>query len=241
MSDISAEVNVNSNYQEVVRRVEKSSSLSGRDISDITIVGVTKRIEMARIEPALDAGLKYVGEVVGTELKAKINQIKSYLPSIIVHVVGQLQSNKTKFAVEKCDLVQSVKTEKILSLLNKYAEKRNQLYPIYLQVDFSEDENRKGLNEGEFMKFLSLSQHYTSIDIQGLMTIAPLKYETTPQILRKFFAKTYKIFKEKFMPMVNKDELHLSMGMSGNYEIAIEEGSNLIRIGTAIFGPRIPK
>ncbi len=241
MSDNFLEIDVKSNYQEVLRRVEKSASLSGRDITDVTVVGVCKRIGIERIKPVLDDGLKILGEVISTELKSKIAEIKDYSPSTSIHVVGQLQSNKTKFAIEKCDLIQSVKSEKILSLLNKYSEKRNQLFPVFLQVDFSGNVQPKGMNEEELFNFLEISKQYTSIDIQGLMTIAPLEYETTPDILRKFFSKTFQIYKEKFLPAIDKDETFLSMGMSNDYKIAIEEGSNLIRVGTAIFGPRIPK
>ncbi|MHA1199547.1 MAG: YggS family pyridoxal phosphate-dependent enzyme [Candidatus Heimdallarchaeaceae archaeon] len=241
MSGLSAETDVKSNYQDVIRRVDKCAVHSGRDLSDITIVGVTKRIEMARIQLALDEGLQHLGEIVSTELKAKIDQIRSYSPSSIIHIVGQLQSNKAKFAIEKCDLVQSVRTAKVLSLLNKYAEKKNKIYPIFIQVDFSEGEALKGLDKTQLFNFIQEAQKFTSIDIKGLMTIAPLEYEQSPQILRKFFARTYKIFQEEFVQRVNKEELSLSMGMSSDYEIAIEEGSNLIRIGTAIFGPRLPK
>lgn len=239
MSDNPAEIDVKSNYQEVIRRVEKCAKHSGRALSDITIVGVTKRIELERIKPALDEGLQYLGEIVSTELKTKINQIRSYSPSTVIHIVGQLQSNKTKFAIEKCDLVQSVRTDKILSLLNRHAEKRNKTYPIFLQVDFSERESLKGLDRNQLSDFLLESQQYTSIDIKGLMTIAPLEYEQSPQILRKFFARTFKIFQEEFVPKVNNESLSLSMGMSSDFEIAVEEGSNLIRVGTAIFGPRL--
>ena len=241
MSDILSEIDVGLNYQNVIQKVEMSASKIGKTLSDITIVGVTKRIEMERIKPALDNGLKYVGEIVGTELKSKITQIREYQPSVIIHIVGQLQSNKTKFAVEKCDLVQSVETENILSLLNKYAERMKILYPIFLQADFSKKTICKGLNETELFKFLKIASKYTSIDVQGLMTIAPLEFENSPELLRKFFKRTYKIFKEKFTPILDKDFLYLSMGMSNDFQFAIEEGANLIRVGTAIFGPRKQK
>jgi len=241
MSELPTENDVKSNYLELLTRVERSASLSRRDISDITVVGVTKRIGMERIKPAIDNGLKHLGEVISTELKTKVSEIRSYFPSAIIHVVGQMQSNKTKFAVEKCDLVQSIKSEKILELINKYAERRNKVYPVFLQVDFSGKDKLKGLSETELTKFLEFSQQFTSIEVQGLMTIAPLEFEADPKILRKYFSKTYRIFQEEFIPKIPKEEVFLSMGMSKDYEIAIEEGSNLIRVGTAIFGPRMPK
>ena len=241
MSDCTNEMDVKSNYQEVLRRVEKSATISGRNLSDITVVGVTKRIEMARIQPVLDSGLTHIGEIVGTEFKRKIGAIRNHKPSTVIHVIGHLQSNKVKFAVEKCDLVESVESEQILSLLNKYSERNNKLYPIFFQVDFSDVEHLKGLTEKELLKFLDIVKKYTSIEVRGLMTIAPLEYEKSSDRLRKFFSKTYSIYQKKFLPSIEKDDCFLSMGMSSDYEIAIEEGSNLIRVGTAIFGPRNPK
>ena len=241
MSELPIEVDVKANFQDVLNNVEKSASISGRDLSEITIVGVCKRIEINRIKPAIDAGLTHLGEVISTELKSKIDEIKNYSPSTIIHVVGQMQSNKTKFAVEKCNLVESVKTEKILSLLNKHAEKRNQLFPVFLQVDFSGRDQLKGLDEKGLLDFLEIAKNYTSINVLGLMTIAPLQLEQTPKQLRKFFSKTSNFYQNKFIPAIGNDETFLSMGMSNDYGIAIEEGSNLIRVGTAIFGSRNPK
>lgn len=241
MSDISERIDVKANYQNVLQKVEKSASKSGRELSDVTIVGVTKRIGMDRIKPVLDEGLKHLGEVISTELKTKINLIREYSSSTIIHVVGHMQSNKAKFAVEKCNLVESVQTEKILALLNKYSEKRNKLYPIFFQVDFSGRDQRKGMNERELLDLLKIAEKYTSISVQGLMTIAPLEYEQTPSLLRKFFSKTFQFYEKSFVPACDSDNTFLSMGMSNDYEIAIQEGSNLIRVGTAIFGPRNPK
>ena len=229
------------NYHEVLRKVDESAKRSGRDFSDITVVGVTKRIEIERIKPAIDEGLTNLGEVIGTELKTKILEIRNYSPSTIIHVIGNMQSNKTKFAVEKCDLVQSVRTEKILELLNKYAQKNNKLFPIFLEIDFSGKEDLKGINKKQTLDFLKKAKNYHSIEVQGLMTIAPLEYENKPDSLRRFFSKTYEFYKTNFIPLIDKDETFLSMGMSSDFEIAIEEGSNLIRVGTAIFGPRNPK
>jgi len=241
MSDILAKVDVKSNYHEVLRRVEESACRSGRQLSDIVVVGVTKRIEMGRIKLALDEGLSHLGEVISTELKTKINDIRQYSSNVCIHVVGNMQSNKAKFAVEKCNLVESIKTEHILSLLNKYAKKKNQLFPVFFQIDLSGRNQLKGMTEKELLDLLELTKNYESIDVKGLMTIAPLEYEQTPTILRKFFKKTFQFYSKTFIPAVDKDETFLSMGMSSDYEIAIEEGSNLIRVGTAIFGPRNPK
>lgn len=234
-------LDIHSNYQDVLRRIDESAQKSGCDGSDISLVGVTKRIEMGRIKLAIDAGLKTIGEIVGTELKSKIFQIKDYSPSIELHIVGRLQSNKVKFAVENCDLIQSVQQEKILSLINKRALNQKKTYPILIQVDFSNVASLKGLNIDETLKFLEITNQYSNVIVAGIMTIAPLEFENDQQVLRKLFSKTARIFKNQIQPLLLIDDPVLSMGMSNDFEIAIEAGSNMVRIGTSIFGPRLPK
>ena len=118
-------INVVENYYNVLSNIEKSAKKVGRDPSEITLVGVTKRIEVQRIVPVLKEGLTIIGEIVGKDLKQKYDLLKHN--NVSIHVIGKLQSNKVKYAVEKCDLVQSVHNEKILSLINKRAKmnKRN--------------------------------------------------------------------------------------------------------------------
>lgn len=239
MSYNSLEVDVVANYNSVLQRVENSAKKSSRDGSDITVVGVSKRIEFSRIKLAIDAGLKIVGEVAGTELKKKLPDIISYSPSTEIQIVGHLQSNKIKYSVENCHLIQSIQSEKILMLVNKFAQKQDHIYPIFLQVDFSNVLNPKGLNLEKTLKMLKLSDSLTNVRVRGIMTIAPLELEKDEHNLRKFFAKTHKIFQEKIRSNLPETNAQLSMGMSNDFEIAIQEGSNMVRVGTAIFGPRM--
>lgn len=239
MSYNSLEVDVAANYNDVLQRVETSAIKSSRDVTDITVVGVSKRIEVSRIKSAIDAGLKILGEVAGTELKKKLPDIISYNPSTEIQIVGHLQSNKIKYSVEHCHLIQSILSEKILLLVNKFAQKQDTIYPIFLQVDFSNVLKPKGLNLEETLKLIDLSESLDNIEAKGIMTIAPLELEKDEHNLRKFFAKTNKIFQEIIKPKIPDINAQLSMGMSSNFEIAIQEGSTMVRIGTAIFGPRM--
>jgi pyridoxal phosphate enzyme (YggS family) len=239
MSYNSLEVDVAANYDDVLQRVENSAKLSSRDVSEITIVGVSKRIELSRIKSAIDAGLKIIGEVAGTELKKKLPDILRYSSSTEIQIVGHLQSNKVKYSVENCQLIQSIQSEKILMLVNKFAQKQDVIYPIFLQVDFSNVLKPKGLNLEESLKMLELSDSLTNVQVKGIMTIAPLELEKDEFNLRKFYAKTHKIFLENITPKLLDIKAQLSMGMSNSFEIAIEEGSTMIRVGTAIFGPRM--
>jgi len=151
-----------------------------------------------------------------------------------------MQSNKVKFAVEKCDLIQSIQQEKILSLINKRALNQKKIYPILIQVDFSNVSSLKGLNVEETLKFLEISKNYSNVEIQGIMTIAPLEYESDQRVLRKLFSKTTEIFNNQIKPLLVIENPQISMGMSNDFDVAIEEGSTMVRIGTSIFGPRLP-
>ena len=124
------DVDVESNYYSVIQKIENSASKSGRSVEDITLVGITKKIEKERIFPVLNVGLKNIGEVVGTEFKRKLPDIKAVSPSAVVHVVGTLQSNKVKFAVTNCDIIQSVNSLRILNAINRRASQLRKIIPI---------------------------------------------------------------------------------------------------------------
>jgi len=233
------DVDVESNYFSVIQKIESSAAKSGKSLEDIILVGITKKIEKERIFPVLKVGLKNIGEIVGTEFKRKLPSIKAVSPSVVMHVVGTLQSNKVKFAVTNCDIIQSVDSLRILNAINKRASQLRKIIPILLQVDYSDYSYPKGLNLRETKKVLqTISESCEHVEAKGIMTIAPLKYETNPKILRTFFAKTYTIFQKEIIKNLEIDNPILSMGMSNDFEAAIEEGSNMVRIGTAIFGPR---
>ena len=230
-------INVVENYYNVLSNIEKSAKKVGRDPSEITLVGVTKRIEVQRIVPVLKEGLTIIGEIVGKDLKQKYDLLKHN--NVSIHVIGKLQSNKVKYAVEKCDLVQSVHNEKILSLINKRAKMNKKIFPIFLQIDFSNLEVKKGLNIEETKKIIHLIKtKYSYIQIQGFMTIAPLQYMENRRILAKFFKKTREYVDKELVPKIEYDNLQLSMGMTDAYQLAIENGSTMVRVGTAIFGLR---
>jgi pyridoxal phosphate enzyme (YggS family) len=238
MSESLPFIDVKSNYLKVLEKIDKSAKDSGRDEKDIRLVGVTKRIPLERIRPALDAGLETIGEITGTQLKKKLPIIRKYSSSAKVHIISHMQSNKVKFSVERCDLIQSVRREKILSMIDTYAQKVDIIYPILLQVDFSSVLKSKGMNQQETLRFLEIAENYPNVEIQGIMTIAPLEFMNEKSLLSKFFEKTKSVFDQEIKSKISCDFPILSMGMSSNYELAIEKGSTMIRVGTAIFGPR---
>jgi pyridoxal phosphate enzyme (YggS family) len=183
--------------------------------------------------------LSILGEVAGTDLKKKLPEIHNYKPSLEIQIVSHLQSNKVKFVVENCHLVQSIQSEKIAQIIDKIAQRINRIFPILLQVDFSNSLQPKGLNLKETLLLLEKIECLENVEVKGVMTIAPLEFELYEQKLRKFFSKTSNIFHETISPKLIDSKPILSMGMSKDFEIAIQEGSNMIRVGTAIFGPRL--
>ncbi len=231
-------IDVVSNYHEVLRKIEESAIKVGRDPSEVTLVGVSKMQPLDRILPVLKEGLKILGENIGKDLKSKYDGIISAFPETIIHIIGHMQSDKTKYAIEKCHLVQSVDREKILNLLNKRAEMKDKIYPIFLQVDFSNVEKRKGMDLKTVKQLLAKMNLYSNITVRGFMTIAPLEYVHNEKILAKFYKKTRQVFDEELKPLLDYPTPELSMGMSNSYEIAIKNGSTMVRVGTAIFGPR---
>ena len=231
-------IDVESNFKQVLQQIKDCSEKVGREHDEITVVGVSKRIEFERIKSAIDAGLEIIGEIAGTELKKKLPLITNYSSSTQMHIVGKMQSNKVKFAVENCNLIQSIQSENILSLINKRAQSRDIIYPIFIQVDFSDTAFPKGLDSNSSLKFIKLTEKYSNVEIQGIMTIAPLEYEVDQSKLRKFFSRTHRFFIDKMVPLLDIEKPQLSMGMSNDFKVAIEEGSTMIRVGTAIFGPR---
>ncbi|MBY9001755.1 MAG: YggS family pyridoxal phosphate-dependent enzyme [Candidatus Heimdallarchaeota archaeon] len=231
-------VDVGANYSNVLQKVEANAKISGRDESAITIVGVSKRIELSRIKAALESGLKIIGEVAGTDLKKKLPDILNYNSSVEIQIVGHIQSNKVKYVVGNCHLIQSIQSEKILSLVNNFAKKHDVVYPVLLQVDFSNTIKPKGLNLKETLRMINLSETLSYVEVHGIMTISPLELENDKDNLRRFFTKTHQVFQNEIKPKIHSDKVHLSMGMSNDFDLAVQEGSTMIRVGTAIFGPR---
>ncbi len=229
---------IRDNYNTVLSEIEHHALKVGRDPSDITIVGVTKKIDYERIIPALKSGLNHIGELIEKEMKQKVELIKRDYPETNIHIIGNMQSNKVKYATEVANLIQSVEREKILNLLNSESEKNDKVTSILLQTDFCRERELKGLNQKATMKILETLLHYPFIEVKGIMSIAPLEYLNNERMLRKCFKKTKNTFEESIKPKLLTDKPILSMGMSNDYKLAVEEGSTLVRIGTAIFGQR---
>ena len=213
------------NFRSVNERIAGAASRAGREFSDITLVAVTKKQSMAAIMEVLSAGATDIGENYVQEAADKRESVLSAR----WHLLGHLQSNKAKVAVALFDLVQSVDSLKLARALGVQAQASGKEQKILLQVHLGDEETKFGLLPETVADSAAEIAELPGVTLQGLMGIAPNGVEARP-----YFQQLRAIFEA----LPAKNAQILSMGMTGDFESAIEEGATLIRIGTAIFGPR---
>lgn len=224
----------------VSKKITYAALRTGRNPEEIKLIAVTKSQPIDKIKEAAQLGLRIFGENRVQEAKAKIQQVGDFIDqwkmNIEWHMIGHLQSNKVKDAVRLFTMIHSLDSEKLAILINKEAEKINKIQRVLIQVKLSEEESKYGVKEEEVERLIESCLNLKNIKVEGLMTIPP--YFENPEDVRIYFRRLRKI----------RDELNkkgydfikeLSMGMSNDFEVAIEEGSTMVRIGTAIFGQRI--
>ncbi len=215
------------------RRIDAARSRGPHAAPQVTLVAVTKGFGTAALEAGYGAGLRIFGESRVQEAARKLPAFGGRKTSE-VRLIGHLQSNKVKTALELFDLIESVDSVKLLRRIQRLAGEAGRVLPVYLQVNAGHDPAKHGLDPAEVPGLLPELQSLQHVQVTGVMTIAPLTSDEAR--LRDCFASARQI----------RDELRqalpacadLSMGMSGDYELAIEEGATHIRLGTALFGPR---
>jgi len=224
-------MSVRENLEKIEEKIRVKAQLAGRDAKEITLVAVTKTIEADIVEGAIAAGVNIIGESRVQEAKEKYGKVKS---KIIWHLVGHLQRNKAKDAVKIFDLLHSVDSAKLSKEIDKQARKIGKIQEILIEVNVSGEQSKYGLDPEEVITFLKEVSRLPNVKIKGLMTMAPF-YEN-PEDCRPCFRKLKELMeKVKTENIKNVEMTYLSMGMSNDFEVAIEEGSNMVRIGRAIF------
>ena len=217
-------------------KIENASEKSGRSASDITILAVSKQVESGRIKQAYEHGHRSYGENYVQEFVSKYEEL-SHLDDIDWHFIGHLQKNKVKYIIDKVCMIHSVDKISLAEEINKRAGKLGILMPILIEVNLGGEESKSGINPDELSSFLEQLSGFEHIKISGLMALPP--YCEDPEDSRKFF-KTLRELRDEYKSSYNSlDEL--SMGMSHDYDVAVEEGATIVRIGTAIFGERPKK
>jgi pyridoxal phosphate enzyme (YggS family) len=220
------------NYAQIQSRIEAACARSGRPSSSVLLLPVSKGQPADAIREAAAAGLQIFGESKVQEAKIKISQCPSRLQW---HMIGHLQSNKCRDAVLSFQMIQSVDSFSLAEELNKWAEKLGRHVPILLEVNVAGESSKFGYKPDALLAELIQLNKLSRLEIHGLMTIAP--YSQEPEKVRPFFTQLARL-RERCNEILGAPLPHLSMGMSGDFEVAIEEGATIVRIGTALFGQR---
>jgi len=207
----------------------------GRNPDEVTLVVATKYADVEKIKEVIAAGVGDIGENRVQDGREKFLKLDA-IPHVRRHMIGHLQTNKVKHAVEMFDVIQSVDSVKLAVEISKQAVKLNKTIDIFIEVKTSGEEQKSGINSSEAVKLIQDISQFSNLHIRGLMTMAPLVDDKS--IIRSCFAKLRDVRDQvnaKFHESPNVKMQFLSMGMSEDFEIALEEGSNMVRIGRAIF------
>jgi pyridoxal phosphate enzyme (YggS family) len=227
---------IKQDLDKVLARVRTVCARVGRDPGSVTVVGVTKYSDAAAINEAVAAGLLHIAENRVQSAKEKFPLLAPGDRPVVRHLIGHLQTNKAKDAVELFDLIQSVDSIKLLSEIDKRAAALGKVQDILVQLDIAREEQKFGLPPEDLGAFLVHIQGLKHVRVRGLMGMAP--FTADQKVVRAVFCRLREHFdrirKEHALSTKIVME-HLSMGMSGDYEIAIEEGATMVRIGSAIF------
>jgi PLP dependent protein len=219
-------VDIAANLRDVNGRIARACERSHRSPGEITLVVVTKEVGVSAIRAAFDCGTRDFGENRVQEAEGKIGQLAALKPDVTWHMVGHLQSKKARTAVELFDIIHSIDSVRLAEILSRRAEKT---FPVLLQVNVSGEATKGGFVMGEIVNAVNEIKKLSNLKVMGLMTIAPLVAD--PEEARPVFRKLREL----------RDSLrleHLSMGMTDDFEVAVEEGATMLRVGRAIFGER---
>jgi pyridoxal phosphate enzyme (YggS family) len=221
--------------QNIKNRIQTVTRACGRDPETVRLVAVSKTVPTNRVRQAIEAGATILGENYVQEARTKFNDLATY--PVSWHFIGHLQSNKAKYAVRLFDLIHSVDTLKLARELDKQSHKINKIQEVLIQVNISEEASKSGVNVKDTYNLLKDTSLLENLSVKGLMTMPP--YFNAPEKVRPYFA-ALRGLRDRLeqQGLLNMSLSELSMGMTGDFEVAIQEGATLVRIGTAIFGKR---
>ena len=226
--------NIKQNLTNIYKNIEKSAIKSNRTKDDITLIAVTKTIDIERMTELFNLGVCNFGENKVQEL---LEKYPFFSKDIKWHFIGHLQTNKVKYIIDKVCMIHSVDSLKLAEEIDKYAKKFGLVMDILIQVNVSGEESKFGIKPEELNSLLEKISKLYNISVKGLMTIAP--FSENPKYNKLYFAKMQKLLVDNRLKTFDNIYMNfLSMGMTNDYEVAIEEGANLVRIGSAIFGAR---
>ncbi len=224
------------NINTIYKRIAHAAMKAGRDPHDVRLVAVTKLVDAGLVREAVDAGLREFGENRVQEGREKVLRLREDVPGspLAWHLIGHLQKNKAAAAVELFDLIHSVDSPELVDVINKKAEKMGKRQRVLVQVKLSDEESKYGSPQENVLPLLELIRGMKNVKVEGLMTVPP--FFDNPEVVRPYFRKLSEL--RDYAEEEGFVLPELSMGMSNDFEVAIEEGATIVRIGTAIFGER---
>jgi pyridoxal phosphate enzyme (YggS family) len=224
------------NIKNIYRKISYAAMRAGRSPFDIKLISVTKTVGIDRIKEALDLGLRIFGENRVQEAQEKISDCRSQCADCDIewHMLGHLQKNKAKTAVELFELIHSLDSVELAETLNKHAEKAGKVQRVLLEVKLSEEETKHGVSRKDLMGLIEAVSDMKNLKLEGVMTMPP--FFENPEMARPFFRELREL--RNSADALGYKLPELSMGMTNDFEVAIEEGATMVRIGTGIFGER---
>lgn len=219
------------NYKNAMSRLETALEESGRSIKDVLVIGASKTMPLERILFVRDnTDVKIFGENRVQEL------LEKYTPDVRWHFIGQLQTNKVKYIVDKVELIHSVDRLSLLQEIDRQAKKRGKVQDILIEVNIGGEEKKGGVAPAEVIDFAKEVDKYPSVRLKGLMSVLP---NVEKDALNAFYLQLSKLYDTlKQTRLDNADIRYLSAGMSNDYDVAVKYGANIVRLGRALFGER---
>lgn len=234
MTERSSADSIKQNLLKINENIELAAAKSGRNRKDIILLAATKTVDAERINEAIENGLEYVAENRVQELLQKHEHINGNAHQ---HFIGHLQTNKVRDVIGRVELIHSVHSEKLAKEISKQAAKKNIVQNVLVQINIGNEDSKSGFDFNDAENAVKTIAALPNISVKGLMAIPPICEDAEQN--RKYFAKMYKLFVDIGAKNIdNSSMVYLSMGMSSDYMTAIEEGANIVRIGSAIFGHR---
>jgi len=229
-------IDIRTNLEKVRNEIVAAALACGRDPASIDLLAVSKTFEPDVVDLAAGAGQKAFGENRVQEAESKIPLVKA--PGIEWHLIGHLQSNKAKRAVQLFDVIQSVDSDKLARMLDRNAAEQGKRLPVFVEVNVGEESQKSGVPAGELAPMLSAVASLENLELRGLMAVPP--WNDDPEMSRPYFRRLAALLRDVNRTLATPLR-ELSMGMSHDFKVAVQEGSTLVRVGTAIFGKRTPR
>lgn len=222
------------NLKDVEERIQAACDRSGRKREDVLLVAVSKTKPVEMIEEVMTAGIVDFGENKPQELRDKYEVLPKNLR---FHMIGHLQTNKIKYVIDRVVLIHSIDSIHLAEAVNAEAKKHNRIIPVLVEVNVAQEESKSGFLVEKTENAIREIAKLSNIRVEGLMTIAP--FVENAEENRQYFVKLRKLSVDIAAKNIDNVTMHhLSMGMTGDYEVAIEEGATMVRVGTGIFGER---